>query len=62
MRKNGPDINSFAVEVDYYYQPKFITTYVKDDKFADLVDSSKRLFELPEILKILRPANREPVS
>jgi hypothetical protein len=62
MRKNGPDINSFAIEVDYDYQPEFVATYVKDDELADLVDSSKCLFELPKILKILGPADRKPVS
>jgi len=62
MRENGPDINSFAIEVDYHDQPEFVATYVKNDKFADLVDRSKCLLELPKILKILRPANRKPVS
>lgn len=62
MRENGPDIYSFTIKVDYYDQSEFVSADVKNDEFADLVDSSEGLLKLREIFEIICTTNCEPVS
>jgi hypothetical protein len=62
MGKNGPDMNSFAIKVNHNDKSVLVPANIKDDKPADLVDCSKCLLELGEILKILGATDRKPGS
>lgn len=62
VREYGPDINPFSIEMDNNDKSKLVSANVKDDKFADLVDGTKRFLELRKVRKVPAAAKSKPTS